>query len=147
MRRAFLLSLFLLFTMPVLGAAATRACSGALVTAGLCRSTSDALYSLPFSTVDPDGAGPQQAPSVLITAAFVNLFGYQTPTSCTAALVAAGVCTSGQVGQMVPITQSQFVDSQIRAYVLSVVRRYRVVQAVSSAQATAEATADPDLGQ
>jgi len=127
-------------------AATTRACTTAMVTGGICPSTSYVAYTLAISTTDPDGAGPLQAPSALILDAFALVYNYSSPTVCTADLVAAGVCAAGSLGQAVAITKAQFVDSQVRAYVLNTIRRYNVLSAVQAAEATAKTQADPDLG-
>lgn len=126
--------------------AGTRSCTTSMVTLNICRSTNDVAYCLPISTIDPDAGGPLVPPSSLIPDAFAAVYNYQSPTACTAEMVAAGICTSGQLGTQVAITKAQFSDLQVRAFVLSVVRRYRVQQAVAAAQSSAQSTADPDLG-
>lgn len=126
--------------------AGTRSCTSGMVTLNICRTTTDVAYCLPFGTVDPDGSGPLVAPSQLVLDAFATTGNYQSPAACTGEMVTAGICTSGQLGTQVAITKVQFTDLQIRAYVLSVVRRYRVQQAVAAAQTSVEAVADPDVG-
>lgn len=138
---------FTLLLMALPSWAGTRACTNAFVTASLCRATSDVLYSLPISTVDPDGAGALQAPSALIADAFAALGNWQSPTPCTSSMVGAGICTSLQLGQSVAVTKAQFVDLQVRQFVLETVRRYRVQQAAAAASSAAGSTSDPDVGQ
>jgi len=117
--------------------AGTRACTTALVTAGICRSTSDILYTLSISAA----AAPQ------VQAAISGLYGYQTPTPCTTDMVAVGVCTVGQLGAPVAITRAQFVDVTIRSWLLrSVVIRWNLQLAQDAATASALAAADPDIG-
>src|SRR3954462_3273599 len=91
-----------LFILAAPAFAGTRACTTALVTAGICRSTNDILYTLSISS----SAAPQ------VQAAIVGLFGYQTPAPCTPDMVSVGVCSSGQIGTSVAITKGQFVDVQ-----------------------------------
>jgi hypothetical protein len=118
-------------------AAGTRACTTALVTAGICRSTSDVLYSLSISAV----AAPQ------VQAAIVGLYGYQSPAPCTPDFVAVGICTAGQLGSSVAVTKGQFVDATIRSWLLrSVVIRWNLQVAQDAATASALAAADPDIG-
>jgi len=117
-----------------------------MVTLGICRSTADVAYCLAIGTVDPDGAGPQLAPAALVSEAFASTNNYQSPTACTSDMVLAGICTPGQLGTLVAITKAQFADLQVRAYVMSTVRRYLKAQGVASAVVTADAAADPDIG-
>jgi len=137
----------ILFIVSAASFAGTRPCTTALVTAGICRATSDVVYTLSISTTDPDGAGPLPTPSALIQDAFTSVLNYMTPVNCTADMVGTGICTSLQLGQSVSITKPQFVDLQVRSYVLAIVRRYRVQLNVAAAQVSAESTPDPDLGQ
>ena len=117
--------------------AGTRPCTTALVTAGICRSTTDILYTLSISSA----AAPQ------VQAAISGLYGYQTPTPCTTDMVAVGVCTVGQLGAPVAITRAQFVDVTIRSWLLrSVVIRWNLQVAQDAATASALAAADPDIG-
>jgi hypothetical protein len=146
LKRAVLLFLCL-SALAKASSAGTRSCTNAFVTAGLCRSTADVVYTLPISTTDPDGAGALQAPSALVADAFASLGNWQSPTACTTEMVQAAICSAGQIGAQVAITKAQFVDLSIRAYVLATVRRYRLNQAVAAAQATATSTSDPDVGQ
>lgn len=147
-----------LATVALLGAipasAGTRTCNATLVAQNTCRvTTGEVLYFLPISTVDPDSAGPLLAPSALIVDAFAAQANWTGTAICTNGsgsgpnMVAAGICTQGQVGALVPITKAQNSDLQIREYILSVVRWYRVREAVAAAEAAAKATAAPDVGQ
>lgn len=127
--------------------AGTRACNAAMVTAGICRSTSDVAVCVSVSAVDPDVTGPLLAPSALVLDAFTSLENYQTPAPCSPEMVGSGICTSGQIGTLVPITRVQFTDMKVRQFVLGTVRRYLKQQQVTAAQVSADAAADPDIGQ
>lgn len=134
-----------LFAVPAF--AGTRACNAAMVTAGICRATSDVAVCVAVSTIDPDTTGPLLAPSVLVLDAFTTLGNYQSPTPCSAEMVGSNICTAGQIGTLVLITRAQFVDMQVRQFVLSTVRRYLKQQQVAAAQVSADAASDPDIGQ
>jgi hypothetical protein len=135
MKKTLLALALVLVAAPAL--AGTRTCTTALVTAGICRSTTDVLYTLSISAA----AAPQ------VQAAIVGLYGYQTPAPCTPDFVAVGVCSSGQLGTSVAITKAQFVDVTIRSWLLrSVVIRWNLQVAQDAATATALAAADPDIG-
>ena len=127
--------------------AGTRSCTAGMVTLNICRSTSDVAYTLSIGTADPDGAGPQLAPSVLVGDAFASLYNWQTPSACTPEMVSVGICTSGQIGTLVAITKAQFADLRIRAFIVETVRRYQKQQQVTAAQVAADAASDPDIGQ
>lgn len=146
-----ILTLLLLLLATILAAsvlsAGTRSCTSGMVTLGICRATTDVAYCLPISTLDPDGAGAQQAPSALVADAFATMYNWQTPTACTSDMVTAGVCSAGQLGTPVPITKAQFGDLQVRAFVMRTVRQYLKNQQVLAAQTAADAAGDPDIGQ
>jgi hypothetical protein len=146
-KKILVLSLVVLVIAPVLVFAGTRGCTSGMVTLGICRTTADVAYSLAIGTVDPDGAGPLQAPHLLLADAFASLYNWQSPAACTTEMVSAGICTVGQIGALVAITKAQFADLQVRAYVLSVLRRYRRQQQITAAESAADAEANPDLGQ
>lgn len=139
--------LFLLFMLMSPAWAGTRSCTTAMVNLNICRTTADVAYCLAIGTADPDGAGPLQAPSTLVADAFASLGNWQSPAPCTAEIVAAGICSSGQIGTSVAITKAQFADLQIRDYVMTTVRRYLKQQKMAAAQAAADAAVDPDFGQ
>lgn len=126
--------------------AGTRSCTTSMVTLNICRSTSDVAYCLPIGTVDPDGAGPLLPPSTNLADAFASIYNWQTPTPCTSVMVSAGICTAPQLGTLVPITKAQFADIQVRAYVLDVMKRYNKQKAIDAAATSADAVADPDIG-
>lgn len=136
----------LMVAFPSSLSAGTRSCTSGMVTLNICRSTSDVAYTLAIGTVDPDGAGPQVAPSTLIPDAFASLYNWQSPAACTQDMVTAGICASSQLGVLVPITKAQFADLQVRAFIVSTIRRYLKQQQVTAAQVAADAAADPDLG-
>lgn len=128
--------------------AGTRSCTSAMVSPlGICRTTTDLAYCLAIGTVDPDAAGPLQAPHLLLSDAFAGVYNWQSPAACSVEMVAAGICTGGQIGALVAISKAQFADLQVRAFVLSVLRRYRRQQQIATAASAADAEADPDLGQ
>lgn len=126
--------------------AGTRTCNAAMVTAGICRTTSDVAVCVSVGTVDPDAAGPLLAPSVLVLDAFTFFDNYQTPAPCSPEMVGSGICTSGQIGTLVPVTRVQFTDMKIRQFVLLTVRRYLKQQQVTAAQVSADTATDPDIG-
>lgn len=127
--------------------AGTRSCTTAMVNLNICRSTADVAYCLSIGTVDPDGAGPLLPPSTLVAEAFAALNNYQSPTACTAGMVSANICTAPQLGTQVSISKAQFADLQVRAFVLDTIKRHLKQLAISAAGASADAAADPDLGQ
>lgn len=133
--------------VPGMVVAGTRSCTSGMVTLGICRATSDVAYCLPISTLDPDGAGAQQAPSTLVADAFASTYNWQTPAACTSDMVTAGICTNPQLGTLVPITKAQFGDLQVRAFVMRTIRQYLKNQQVLAAQAAADQASDPDIGQ
>lgn len=148
MKRSIVLCAALALALGSLSASAgTRSCTTSRVTLNICRSTSDVAYCLAIGTADPDGAGPLQAPSALVADAFASLGNWQSPAPCTAEMVAASICSSGQIGTSVAITKAQFADLQVRGFVMGTVRRYLKQQQIAAAQAAADAAADPDLGQ
>lgn len=126
--------------------AGTRSCTTAMVNLNICRSTSDIAYCLPIGTTDPDGGGPLLAPSITLADAFAVVFNWQNPAACTSDMVAAGVCTSGQLGTLVTVTKAQFADLQVRSFVRDVMRRYLRQVAIANAAAAADAVSDPDIG-
>jgi hypothetical protein len=136
--------LLLLVASPAL--AGTKACTAAMVTAGICRTTADVAVCVSVSTVDPDTAGPLLAPSALVLDAFTSLENWQTPAPCSPEMVGSGICTSGQIGTLVPITRVQFTDMKVRQFVLGTVRRYLKAQGVTAAQVAADLASDPDIG-
>jgi len=69
--------LTMLMTLASPAVAAVRPCTSALVTAGLCNSTSDVLVSYSLSTVDPDGAGPRVAMATQFSEGCAITFDYQ----------------------------------------------------------------------
>lgn len=146
MKRPIAFCALILVLASVAAFAGTRSCTTSMVTLNICRSTSDVAYCLAIGTVDPDGAGPQQAPSALVADAFASLGNWQSPAPCTAEMVTAGICSAGQIGTSVAITKAQFADLQVRGYVMGIVRRYLKQQQVVAAQAAADAAADPDMG-
>ena len=142
---AITLPALILLASPAL--AGTKACTAAMVTAGICRATSDVAVCVSVSTVDPDTTGPLLAPSALVLDAFTFFDNYQTPAPCSLEMVGSLICTSGQIGALVPITRVQFTDMKVRQFVLGTVRRYLKQQQVAAAQVSADAAADPDIGQ
>lgn len=140
-------ALAVLFLAHAPASAGTRSCTSGMVTLNICRSTTDVAYCLAIGTVDPDAAGPLLAPSATIADAFAALYGWQTPAPCTQDMVAAGICSSGQIGVAVPVTKAQFADLQVRGFIRDTVRRYLRQQAIAAAAASSDAIADPDLGQ
>lgn len=127
--------------------AGTRSCTSSMVSLNICRSTSDVAYCLAIGTVDPDAGGPLLPPSTTIADAFASLYNWQNPAACTQDMVAAGICSSGQIGTLVPITKAQFADLQVRSFVKDVMRRYLKKLAIDAAAVSADSTADPDIGQ
>lgn len=127
--------------------AGTRSCTSAMVSLNICRSTTDVAYCLAIGTVDPDAAGPRLPPSTTVADAFAAIYGWQSPALCVQDMVAAGICTPGQLGTSVTVTKGQFADMQVRSFVRDTVRRYLLQQAVAAAAASSNAVADPDLGQ
>lgn len=125
----------------------TRSCTSSMVSLNICRSTADVAYCLAIGTVDPDAGGPLLPPSTTLADAFATIYNWQTPSPCTADMVAAGICNAGQIGTSVPITKAQFADLQVRNYVKEVMRRYLRQKAIEAAAVSAEAQADPDIGQ
>lgn len=146
-RAAVLLFGVAILAVVAIASAGTRSCTSSMVSLGICRSTSDVAYCLPIGTSDPDGAGPLLPPSTTVADAFASLYNWQSPAPCTADMVAAGICTSGQIGTSVAVTKAQFADMQVRSYVRDVVRRYLKQQALAAAAASSDSQADPDLGQ
>jgi len=69
-------ALFALLALASPAAASVRACTTALVTAGLCNSTSDVLVSYSLPTTDPDGAGPRVSIRDQIVEGCALTFGY-----------------------------------------------------------------------
>lgn len=137
----------LLLSAANLVSAGTRSCTSSMVSPlNICPSTSYVAYCLPISTIDPDAAGPREAPTTLVVNAFAALGNWQSPTSCTADMVAAAICTPGQLGQLVPITKAQFADLQVRAYVMQTVTRYIHLVKQAEAEAAANAEPTPDIG-
>lgn len=146
-RRAGLLIAAFLLLIPATLTAGTRSCTAGMVTLGICRTTADVAYCLPIGTVDPDGGGPLLAPSATIADAFASLYNWQSPAPCTQDMISAGICSSGQIGTLVAVTRAQFADMQVKLFIRDTMRRYLKQQAVSSAAASSDALADPDLGQ
>lgn len=145
--RKLVLGLILSLTIASSSFAGTRSCTSSMVSPlNICPSTSYVAYCLPISTVDPDAAGPREAPTTLVVNAFAALGNWQSPTSCTADMMAAAICTSGQLGQLVPITKAQFADLQVRAYVIQTVTRYIHLVKQAEAEAAANAEPTPDIG-
>lgn len=143
----FLLVLTVLVAFAAPSSAGTRSCTSAMVSPlNICRTTTDVAYCLAIGTVDPDAGGPLQAPSALVADAFATLDNWQTPAACTAEMVTAGICTSGQVGTLVPITKAQFADLRVRAFIMGKIRTYLKQQQITAAAAAADAAADPDIG-
>ena len=126
--------------------AGTRLCNATLVSQNVCRVNSDALYSLSISTTDPDGAGPKQAPSVLLQDAFAALYGWSANMTCTPEMVTATICNSGQLGTPVAITKAQFADMLVRRYIMNELKRYREQQEHAVAQETVNTETPPDVG-
>lgn len=126
--------------------AVTRSCTTAMVTLNICRSTSDVALCLPVSTVDPDGAGARLAPSVLAQDAFAALYGWTANMTCTAEMVSAAICTAPQLGTAVAVTKAQFTDMIVKRWVLAQLKAYRQQQEQTTATATVEAEAVPDIG-
>lgn len=135
MRRLALLLLCL--ALPASASAGTVNCNSTMVSGGLCRSTGNKLvgYDMPAAVASD------------LADALASLKGYASPTTCTSQLVTAGVCTSGQIGSMVPITKAQFADFMLRRILISIIREYKDQQAADAARATTQAAADPDVGQ
>lgn len=133
----------LLVTFSIPAMAGTRSCTSSMVSLNICRSTTDVAYCLAIGTVDPDATGPLLPPSTTVVNAFASLYGWQSPAICTQDMVAAGICTSGQLGTAVSVTKAQFADLQVRSFVRDTVRRYLRQQA----NAATDAQADPDFGQ
>lgn len=142
---AVVLTSLLFISSPIF--AGTRSCTSQMVTLNICRSTSDVAYCLAVGTVDPDGAGPLLPPSTTLADAFATTYNWQTPAPCSSNMVSAGICTSGQIGALVPITKAQFADLQVRAFIKDVMRRYLKQKALETAAAASDAQADPDIGQ
>ena len=69
-------ALITLLALAAPAAASVRACTSALVTAGLCNSTSDVLVSYSLPTTDPDGAGPRVAIRDQIVEGCAIVYGY-----------------------------------------------------------------------
>lgn len=134
----------IVFTLP--SYAGTRACNSTMVTANICRSLNDVVYTLAISTVDPDTTGPRFAPSQLVLESFSTLFNWQSPTSCTTDMVGAGICNSGQLGTLVAITKTQFADLQIRLYIMQTIAKYQSYIKHQEAQAVVDAEPIPDVG-
>lgn len=146
MRKILAVMIFLSLFPSVLSAG-TRSCTSSMVSLNICRSTSDVAYCLAIGTVDPDAGGPLLPPSTTIADAFASLYNWQTPAACTQDMVSAGICSSGQIGTLVPITKAQFADLQVRSFVKDVMRRYLKKLAIDAAAVSADSTADPDIGQ
>lgn len=144
--RSILISISLLF-LAVPSLAGTRSCTSSMVSLNICRTTSDVAYCLAIGTVDPDAGGPLLPPSTTLADAFATIYNWQTPAPCNADMIAAGICSAGQTGTLVPITKAQFADLQVRAYVREVMRRYLRQKAIEAAAISADAQADPDIGQ
>ena len=126
--------------------AGTRSCTTSMVTLNICRSTADVAYCLAIGTVDPDASGPLLPPSTTIADAFALLYNYQSTAACTQDMVAAGICTSGQLGTSVAVTKAQFADLQVRMFIKNTMRRYLKQQSIDAAAIAADAQADPDIG-
>lgn len=128
-------------------AANTRTCTSTMVsTLSLCRATTDVLFSLPISTVDPDNGGPRQAPSVILPDAIADNFGWSANMTCTQEMVDAAICTAPQIGTPVAVTKARFADMIFRRWVLEQVKQYRRRQEQATAQTTVDAEPAPDVG-
>lgn len=139
-----LLLLAFVATMPA--RAITRGCTSAMVSLGLCRTTSDAVMCIAVSTVDPDNGGPRLAPSVIALDAIAGIYDYRTPTSCTQEMVNASICSAGQLGTSVAVTKAQFADMIHRRWVLEQIKQYRRLQERTAADVTVETEPAPDVG-
>lgn len=142
------LEAFLILALIALPASAgTRSCTSSMVSLNICRTTSDVAYCLAIGTVDPDAGGPLLPPSTTLADAFATVYNWQTPAPCNVDMIAAGICSAGQTGTLVPITKAQFADLQVRAYVREVMRRYLRQRAIEAAAISADTQPDPDIGQ
>lgn len=82
--------------------AGVRNCTPALVTAGLCTSTSDVLLSYSLPTTDPDGAGPRVSVATQVQEGCALWYGYQATIN----------------GSSNPESKSAFCDRMLRTDVL-----------------------------
>jgi len=121
--------------------AATRNCTTALVTGGICRASTNKLVSYDL----PTSAASELADAVSAIGGCLEVTATTCSTTCTASLIAGGACTAGQLNTTVTITKATFSDATVRQMIVSLVRQYREDQAVSPARATARATTDPDI--
>lgn len=144
MKRLFIASLLLLAAGPA--SAISRGCTSAMVTLGLCRTTSDAVMCLAVSTVDPDNGGPKLAPSLLASTAISDNNGWTANMTCTQEMVSVAICNSGQLGLPVPVTRVQFSDMMVRRWVLNQIAVYRSRQEHAAAQVTVDIETPPDVG-
>jgi hypothetical protein len=133
--RMMALLLALIGLAPGTAVAGTRACTSQLVTAGLCRVTTNRLMSW-------------DAPPAIATEladAIAAQEGWSASMTCSSAFVSAGICSAGQVGTAVAVTKAQFADYVLRREIQQRIRRYREQSAFTSALVTAGAATEPDI--
>lgn len=117
-------------------------CTAALVTATVCRSTSDVLWSL---SVSP-------AADAKLQSALARKAGWTAQVTCTAAMVPAS-CTAQQIGQLVanPVTERQAARAEFKRMLKDEFIRSldaETIRADSKAalDAALAAIGDPDVG-
>ncbi len=82
------------------------------------------------------------ARAIRVRNAFALVYGYQALLTCNAAAVVAGNCSEGDPPFPNPVTQRQFVDTQIGRYFVAVVRNAESRSAAAAAQAAEDAKPD-----
>lgn len=140
------LSCILLAIAAVPAFAITRGCTSAMVSLGLCRTTNDAVSCVAMSTVDPDAGGPRLAPTALALEAWASLDNWQATAACEASMVPTGICTAPQVGALVSVSKTQFLDWRMRLYVLDRIAQYQEKLRAAAKAAEAAAEPVPDVG-
>ncbi len=136
---ALTLAALVLASLPASGA--TRACSAGLVTAGVCRVSTNRLISYDL----PAAAASELLDAIAAQHGCATITATTCSTTCTQQLANAGVCAVGEVGTTVTVTKAAFADATIRGLFLTYIRQLREEQAVAPARATARATPDADI--
>ena len=114
--------------------AGSRACSASLVTAGVCRSSTDRLAYVSVATSD----------AADLTAALAAQVGWAANVTCGTDMIAAGACTQQQYNQTIanPETRQAAADRALRRLLINAIRAYREQAATAAAAA---AVPDPDV--
>jgi hypothetical protein len=135
--RRFALALLLLvafLAQPSPAPAEVRNCTSALVTAGLCPTTSHVLLS--FAIPSADTADLQATIAALIHYDASN-------NTCTAGRIEERLCSQAELGQV--IAANSVVSRWVRAVLIARVREYRAGAAAETARQASLAGSDPAI--